>query len=108
MALSPSCSWTDARQSRSKELIHLRVSLPLRASALGPFIRTRRQSGESATLEPFGSITSNEPRSDSSARRSHAWHRPPCPLWVKSRHQSERRECPLYPRKRTCAVQCEE
>jgi hypothetical protein len=28
-----------------------------------------------------------------------------CPLWVKSRHVQRKRSCPLYPRKRTCAVQ---
>src|SRR5262249_53248344 len=29
----------------------------------------------------------------------------PCPLWVKSRHMQCKKSCPLYPRKRTCAVQ---
>jgi len=28
-----------------------------------------------------------------------------CPLWVKSRHFAMQKPCPLYPRKRTCAVQ---
>src|SRR5262249_39772254 len=28
-----------------------------------------------------------------------------CPLWVKSRHVRRKKPCPLYPRKRTCAVQ---
>jgi enoyl-CoA hydratase/carnithine racemase len=28
-----------------------------------------------------------------------------CPLWVKSRHLRRKKSCPLYPRKRTCAVQ---
>ena len=28
-----------------------------------------------------------------------------CPLWVKSRHVQRKRSCPLYPRKRTFAVQ---
>ena len=28
-----------------------------------------------------------------------------CPLWVKSGHVHRKRPCPLYPRKRTCAVQ---
>src|SRR5262249_17052436 len=28
-----------------------------------------------------------------------------CPLWVKSRHVQRAKACPLYPRKRTCAVQ---
>jgi uncharacterized membrane protein (DUF485 family) len=28
-----------------------------------------------------------------------------CPLWVKSRHVRCKRSCPLYPQKRTCAVQ---
>src|SRR5262245_60807057 len=28
-----------------------------------------------------------------------------CPLWVKSRHVHCDRPCPLYPQKRTCAVQ---
>ena len=28
-----------------------------------------------------------------------------CPLWVKSRHVQRKKSCPLYPRKRTCAVQ---
>jgi hypothetical protein len=27
-----------------------------------------------------------------------------CPLWVKRRHVRRNRSCPLYPRKRTCAV----
>src|SRR5262249_47344716 len=27
-----------------------------------------------------------------------------CPLWVKSRHMQRNTPCPLYPRKRTCAV----
>jgi len=27
-----------------------------------------------------------------------------CPLWVKSRHMRRNKSCPLYPRKRTCAV----
>src|SRR5215472_19230649 len=30
-----------------------------------------------------------------------------CPLWVISRHVHCKRPCPLYPRKRTCAVQLE-
>src|SRR5262249_43423784 len=30
-----------------------------------------------------------------------------CPLWVKSRHMQCKRACPLYPRKRTCALQLE-
>jgi hypothetical protein len=29
----------------------------------------------------------------------------PCPLWVKSRHLRHKTACPLYPRKRTFAVQ---
>jgi len=28
-----------------------------------------------------------------------------CPFWVTSRHSRRKRSCPLYPRKRTCAVQ---
>src|SRR5262249_21926156 len=28
-----------------------------------------------------------------------------CLLWVKSRHLRRKKSCPLYPRKRTCAVQ---
>src|SRR5262249_32002536 len=28
-----------------------------------------------------------------------------CSLWVKSRHSNCNRSCPLYPRKRTCAMQ---
>jgi len=28
-----------------------------------------------------------------------------CPLWVRSRHVRCTRPCPLYPQKRTCAVQ---
>ena len=28
-----------------------------------------------------------------------------CPLWVKSGHRQCKKACPLYPRKRTCAVQ---
>src|SRR5262249_25535252 len=28
-----------------------------------------------------------------------------CQLWVKSRHSQRNKACPLYPRKRTCAVQ---
>ena len=28
----------------------------------------------------------------------------PCPLWVRSGHVRCKRSCPLYPRKRTCAV----
>src|SRR5262249_49311088 len=31
--------------------------------------------------------------------------RPPCPLWVKSRHFGSSAGCPLYPRKRT-SVEC--
>src|SRR5262249_21626954 len=27
-----------------------------------------------------------------------------CPLWVISRHVQRKRDCPLYPQKRTCAV----
>src|SRR5262249_43835365 len=30
-----------------------------------------------------------------------------CPLWVKSGHSRRNKACPLYPRKRTCAVQLE-
>ena len=30
-----------------------------------------------------------------------------CPLWVKTGHTQCKRACPLYPRKRTCAVQLE-
>jgi hypothetical protein len=33
------------------------------------------------------------------------WKGRTCPLWVKSRHLQRKRSCPLYPRKRTCAVQ---
>src|SRR5262249_34573379 len=33
--------------------------------------------------------------------------RPRCPLWVKSRHMQCKRSCPLYPQKRTCALQLE-
>src|SRR5262249_25275857 len=29
----------------------------------------------------------------------------PCPLWVKSRHVRCKESCPLYPQKRTCALQ---
>jgi hypothetical protein len=32
-------------------------------------------------------------------------HRWICPLWVKSGHMQRTTACPLYPRKRTCAVQ---
>jgi hypothetical protein len=28
-----------------------------------------------------------------------------CPLWVRSRHSHRKKSCPLYPRKRTCAMQ---
>src|SRR5262245_7861178 len=28
-----------------------------------------------------------------------------CPLWIKSRHMECKTSCPLYPRKRTCALQ---
>ena len=28
-----------------------------------------------------------------------------CPHWVRSRHVQRKKSCPLYPRKRTCAVQ---
>ena len=28
-----------------------------------------------------------------------------CPLWVKSRHLQRKKACPLYPQKRTCAMQ---
>ena len=30
---------------------------------------------------------------------------PECPLWVKSGHLQRKHACPLYPRKRTCALQ---
>src|SRR5262249_11425923 len=30
-----------------------------------------------------------------------------CPLWVISGHMQRKKACPLYPRKRTCAVQLE-
>src|SRR5262249_58493211 len=33
------------------------------------------------------------------------WKTSGCPLWVKSRHSRRKKSCPLYPRKRTCAVQ---
>jgi hypothetical protein len=33
------------------------------------------------------------------------WPSGQCPLWVKSRHMQCKTACPLYPRKRTCAVQ---
>ena len=29
---------------------------------------------------------------------------PECPLWVKSGHVQRKKACPLYPRKRTCAL----
>ena len=34
-----------------------------------------------------------------------AWNRRTGPLWVKSRHESPLKSCPLYPRKWACSVQ---
>ena len=84
-----------------------------RASWLGPMLllvrcysnsgQTRGRSG--CPLVPIGGIGPTYSHASSALKRAASGNQGRCPLWVISRHVRRNKSCPLYPQKRTCAVQ---